>query len=187
VLLLNGSLEVKFFNLVATVCAVLLPSSAALAQTAPAAASGPALSVGATVYDPQGAEVGKIASMAADTLVIDTGAHKATLPKSAIGKGAKGPTVTITKAQIDAQVAAATEKASAALNAALSPGAEVRGKAGAPIGTVKEVKGDQVVIDRASGPVSLTKQAFAVGPQGLTISLTAAELDAAAQSASPTS
>lgn len=177
----------KFFHILASVSAVLLLPSAALAQTAPAAASGPALSVGATVYDPQGGEVGKIASMAADTVVIDTGAHKATLPKSAIGKGAKGPTVTITKAQIDAQVAAATEKASAALNAALIPGAEVRGKAGAPIGTVKEVKGDQVVIDRASGPVGLTKQAFGVGPQGLTISLTAAELDAAAQSASPAS
>lgn len=177
----------KFFHLVASVSAVLLLPNAALAQAAPAAATGPALTVGGTVYDPQGGEVGKIASMAADTVVIDTGAHKATLPKSAIGKGAKGPTVTITKAQIDAQVAAATEKASAALNAALIPGAEVRGKAGAPIGTVKEVKGDQVVIDRASGPVGLTKQAFGVGPQGLTISLTAAELDAAAQSASPAS
>lgn len=53
------------------------------------------------------------------------------------------------------------------------------------VGTIKEVNGDQVVIDRASGPVSLTKKAFASGPQCLVISLTAAEFDATAKAISP--
>lgn len=137
------------------------------------------------VYDLQGAEVGKVDSIVNDVVVIDTGAHKAALAKSSMGSSPKGPTVSLTKAQLDAQVAAAMEKAAAELNAALVPGAQIRGKAGAPIGAVKEVNGDQVVIDRPAGPVSLTKKAFAVGPQGVTISLTAEELDAAAKAAAP--
>lgn len=164
--------------------AILLPG-AALAQAPAPATAGPALSVGVTIYDPQGGEAGKIDAITNDAVVLDTGTHKATVPKSAFGSGAKGPTITATKAQIDAQVAAALDKAAGELNAALVPGAEVRGKAGVVVGTIKEVNGDQVVIDRASGPVSLTKKAFASGPQGLIISFTAAELDAAAKAALP--
>lgn len=175
----------KLQHLIVLASAVFFVPGAALAQAPATAAQGPALSVGAVIYDPQGGEVGKIDSMTNDAVVIDTGAHKATLPKSAFGSSAKGPTVTITKAQIDMQVAAALEKAAAELNALLVPGAEVRGKSGALVGTVKEVNGDQVVIDRASGPVSLTKAAFSANPQGLVISMTAAELDAAAKAVSP--
>ena len=158
---------------------------AACAQAASAATS-PALTVGATIYDPQGGEVGKIDSVSQDAVVIDTGAHKAALPRSAFGSGTKGPTVTITKAQIDEQVLAATQKAAAALDAALVTGAEVKGKAGTPVGTIKEVNGDQVVLDRPEGAVALSKKAFSAGPQGLLISFTAAELDAAAKAAAPT-
>jgi hypothetical protein len=46
------------------------------------------------------------------------------------------------------------------------------------------VKPDLIVIDRAAGPVSLTKKPLG-GAQGLFISLTAAELDAAAKQAKP--
>lgn len=158
---------------------------AAYAQAPGPAVQAPTLSVGAVIYDPQGGEVGKIDSFTNDAVVIDTGAHKATLPKSAFGSSAKGPTITITKAQIDAQVAAALDKAAAELNALLVPGTEVRGKSGVLIGTIKEVNGDQVVIDRPSGLVSLTRAAFSASPQGLIISMTAAELDAAAKAVSP--
>ena len=112
----------------------LLAASAALsipgmvsAQAPINAASGPTLTVGATIYDTQGGEVGKIDSMSADAILVDTGAHKATLPKTAFGSGEKGPTLTVTKAQIDEHVAAATQKANAALEAALAVGAEVKG------------------------------------------------------------
>lgn len=177
----------KLFHFVVAASSVLLVPAVALAQTAaPAAApaaAGPALEVGTIVYDQQGAEVGKIASVSGDVITIDTGNHKAGLPKSAFGAGAKGPTVTITKVQIDAQVAAAMEQAAGALQAALVPGAQVYGKSGTLIGTIKQVNGEQVIIDRPSGSVSLTKSAFSVGAQGLTISVTAAELEAAAKAA----
>lgn len=188
----------KILHSLAAVSALAFVPGVALAQAAPAAspaspaASAPApasagatagvnLAVGTPVYDPQGGIVGKVDSVAADAVVVDTGNAKAALPKSAFSTGAAGATVTVTKAQIDAQVAAGSEK----LQAALVPGAEVRSKEGAPVGTIKEVVGDQVVIDRASGAVSLTRTAFAEGPQGLSIGLTSAELDAAAKQAAP--
>lgn len=179
----------KLQHLIVLVSAVVFVPGSALAQApAPApGAQGPVLSVGSVIFDPQGGEVGKIDSMTSDAVVIDTGAHKATLPKSAFGSSAKGPTITITKAQIDTQVAAALEKAAAELNALFVPGTEVRGKSGSLVGVVKEVNGDQVVIDRASGPVSLIKAAFDASPQGLVISMTAAELDAATKAVSPKS
>lgn len=171
----------KVLHFFVTASIALGMNGSAWAQAAAPAA--PSVAVGTTVYGPQGGEVGKIDSVTSDTVVIDTGAHKATLPKSALGSGDKGPTITVTKAQIDEQVAAAIAQASAALDSALVSGAEVRGKAGAVVGTVKEVTGDQVVLELPSGPVSLTKKAFAAGSQGLSISLTVEELQAAAEAA----
>jgi hypothetical protein len=99
------------------------------------------VAVGGTIFDPQGGEVGKIVSMTGDAVVVDTGDNKATLPKSAIGSGPKGPIIAMTKAQIDEQVAAANQKASAAVEAAMVTGAPVKGKAGGAIGTIKGSEG----------------------------------------------
>lgn len=170
----------------AALAGLCVPAIAAAQNDAQATAS-QALNAGVTIYDPQGGEVGKIESISGDNIVLDTGTSKATLPKSAFGKGAKGPIVNATKAQIDTMVAAANAKSTAALEAAFVPGAQVHGKAGALVGTVKEASGDNIVIDRPAGLVTLTKQAFAVGPNGLTISMTAAELEAAAKAAVQTS
>lgn len=175
-------MKVPYFALVASVG--LIAPATAFAQ-APQAAASSALVVGAMTYDPQGGEVGKIESISNDAIVINTGASKAALPKSAFGTNAKGPMVTMTKAQIDEQVAASAQKSAAALEAAMVVGAEVKGKAGTLVGTIKEVKPDLIVIARTAGPVSLTKKAFGLGAQGLFISLTAAELDAAAKQAKP--
>lgn len=177
-------MRVKSLVLAAT--AALSIPAAASAQAAATAPATPNLTVGTMIYDPQGGDVGKIDTVSGDAIVVDTGAHKATLPRSAFGTGVKGPTVTITKAQIDEQVAAAAQKAAAALDAALVVGAEVKGKAGTPVGTVKEVSADKVVIDRAAGPVALARNAVGLGAQGLFISLTAEELDAAAKPAAAT-
>jgi preprotein translocase subunit YajC len=175
----------KLSGLTMAVLATLVAPTIASAQGAAATtATSQPLAPGATVYDPQGGVVGKIDSIAGDNVVIDTGTSKATLPKNAFGSSAKGHTVTATKAQIDAMVAAASAKSNAALEAALVTGAQVFGKAGNLIGTIKSIEGDQVVLDRTEGPVSLARQAFALGTNGLTISMTSAELDAAAKAAS---
>jgi len=152
-----------------------------VAQAAPKASVGTTLTVGTTVFGNDGGEVGKIVSAASDSVVVDTGAQKATLPKSAFAIGAKGPSINATKAQLEQLVAASAAQSNAALTAALIPGAEVRGKAGTVIGTIKEVSGDQVVLNRTEGGlVSLGRTAFSKTDTGLSISLTASELEAAA-------
>ena len=175
----------KLSHLATALIGALLVPAGALAQAAPApAAAAASLAVGGMVYDPQGGEVGTIESVSGEAVVVNTGANRATLPKSAFGSGAKGPTVNATKAQLDAAVAQVAAKTDAALDAALVAGAPVLGKAGSPVGTIKEVNGDNILLDRPSGPVTLTKQFFAAGANGLTLKLTAAELDAAAKAAS---
>ena len=170
-------------HLTIAVLAAAMAPTAAFEQGAPASPASPALAAGSMVYDPQGGEVGKVDSLSGETVVLDTGTHKATLPRNAFALSAKGPTINVTKAQLDDMVAAAAAKSSAALDAALIPGAPVHGKAGALVGTIKEVEGDQVLIERAEGVVSLTRKAFTVGSAGLTIWMTTEELDAAAKSA----
>lgn len=161
-------------------------SAAAVAQPQPAPmASTPPVAAGAVIYGPEGGVVGKIESVSGDNVVLDTGSVKATLPKSAFGSGPKGVSVTATKSQIEQLVSASAAKVAAALDAALAPGAEVRGRSGALIGTIKEVKGDMVLLDRPEGPVNLAKNAFANGANGLSISMTVDELDAAAKAAAP--
>lgn len=175
----------KVFHFLVAAAAVASVPALAQAQTAPAANAAATVAVGGTIFDPQGGEVGKIVSMTGDAVVVDTGTNKATLPKSAIGTGPKGPIIAMTKAQIDEQVAAANQKASAAVEAAMVASAPVKGKAGGAIGTVKEVKGDQVIVARSAGSVALPKTAFGLGADGLFISMTAAELDAATKAAAP--
>jgi hypothetical protein len=177
-------MKLSNFVVAVAIAGASFSSAAVFAKAAAPAASQPSFAAGAVVYDPQGGEVGRIASVAADTVVVDTGTNKATLPKSAFASSAKGPTINATKAQLDQLVTASLAKADAALDAALVPGTQVHGKAGAVIGTVKEVSGEQVVLDRIEGgPVSLNKAVFVTGASGLSISLTADELQAAAAQA----
>lgn len=167
-----------------------LAASAALAAAiVPAAVHAQAaagVTAGATVYDPQGGEVGTIANVAGGNVVIDTGNNKATVPGAALTKGPKGPQIAYTKAQLDAAIEAAAGKAQAALEQALVEGAAVAGKNGTAIGTVKEVQDANVVVARPDGTlVALPKNAFMVGAQGLQISMTAEQLAAQVQSAAP--
>lgn len=167
--------------------AALTVPAAAYAQasaTAPAAGTAEAsLTTGAKVFDAQGAEVGTIESVAGGNVVVNTGTNRATLASSAFGTSAKGPTLNTTRAQLDAAVVAASAKANDATKAALVAGAEVRAKAGAVVGKVKEVQGDNVVLERDAGPVALTAQYFTTDANGLVLTMTAAELDAAAKAA----
>jgi hypothetical protein len=56
---------------------------------------------GDTVYDPAGEVVGTVESVAGDNFVISTGANKASLPLSALAGGEKGPTIGMSKSQLD--------------------------------------------------------------------------------------
>ena len=141
------------------------------------------VAAGATVYGPDGTAVGTVASIDAGTVMVDTGTYKAPLPESAFGKGDKGPTITVTKAQLDEMMAQQVAAANAARDAKLVAGAAVVSPKGAALGTVKSVDGDAVVLDSPSGPVALKRAHFALDANGALIALFTAEQVAAAAAA----
>lgn len=151
----------------------------AAAATFPAAALAQ-VTAGAKVYGPQGGEVGTVVSVDAGVVTVDTGTHKAPLPQDAFGKSDKGPTITVTKAQLDAMMAEQLAAANAARDAKLVAGAAVASPKGAALGTIKSVEGDAVVLDSSAGAVSLKREHFALDAQGALIALFTAEQVAAA-------
>lgn len=167
-------------------------SSASFAEpAASAAATASPPAVGATVFDPQGGEVGKITSVANGVAVIDTGKHKATVELGFIAAGKTGPVIGYNRGQLDAAVEAASAQAAAALDAALVAGAEIKSQDGVVIGKVSKVDpAGTVVVERASGkPVALPKDTLTLANGSLSLLFTAAQFDAvvgkAAGSAAP--
>lgn len=174
----------------------LLAASSASAQTssapatapAPAATAAPAtganVAAGATIYDTAGGTVGTVASVSGGVAVIDTGTHKAGVPLTSIGTGAKGPTMAMTKAQLDAAAAQQQTQAQAQLQASLVPGAQVRGLEGTNVlGTIKSADAQFVTLTTAKGDVKLPASGFSMGPNGLIVGLTAAQFNAAVSQA----
>ena len=158
-----------------------LPAFAQATQSAPSAAAASAANVtpGATVVDTTGAPVGTIESVSGGNAVLSTGTVKAAIPVSSFAKGANGLVIGITKADLEAKVQAATKPAE------ITAGMTVTGPGGAAVGKVDAVSGDLVTVATANSKAQLPKTAFAQGPNGLVIGLTADQIDAAAKAAAP--
>jgi len=158
-----------------------LPAFAQATQTAPATAGAPAaganVTVGASVVDTKGQPVGTIESVNGANAILSTGAAKAAIPVSSFAKGPNGLVVGISKADLEAQVAQATKPRE------ISVGMAVSGPQGAPVGKIEAVTGDMVTVATANSKAQLPKTAFAQGPNGLVIGMTAEQLDAAAKAA----
>lgn len=158
-----------------------LAAAAALAfLSAPAFA---AVSVGAKIYGPDGAEVGTIEKIEGDNAVVNTGTVTATLPTSVFGEGDKGPTIGWNKAELEAAVTEAEQETAAALAASLMAGTEVFSVDGQSLGQIQSIDGEFVVVELASGPVSLPKGQMAMQSEKLTFLATAADVQAAAAAA----
>jgi len=165
--------------------ALALPAFAQATQPAPAAAAAPAtagagVTAGAAVFDASGNPVGTIESVSGANAVLSTGTVKASIPVASFAKGAKGLVVGITKADLEAQVAAATKPTN------IAAGMAVSGPQGNPVGKIDSVNGDMITVATANTKVQLPKTAFAQGPNGLVIGMTAEQLDAAAKAAGAT-
>ena len=155
---------------------------AAIALSATPALAQSGVSVGATVYGPQGNPVGEIVTVDGGQVIVDTGKHKVPLQLEAYGQGEKGPTITVTRAQLDAMMDEQLAAAAAKRDAALVAGAPVKTADGADLGTIATVDGDNIVINRdgnASNKVTLLREHFDALDTGLTARLTAAQIDAA--------
>lgn len=181
----------KRYEILAAVAAAALTPTVAAAQTAPATAPATGaqatatVTTGATVYDTSGGVVGTVASTDGTNAVIDTGTNKAAIPLTSLGKGAKGPVLAMTKAQLDAAAGAQQQQASAAFRAQLATGASVYGTGGAKLGTIKAVDATNVTLTTDKGDAKLPITGFGPGPQGVTIGMTAAQLSAAMGAAAP--
>jgi preprotein translocase subunit YajC len=119
---------------VAETAASPAPSTAANAPAGTAAAptSGPAnVTAGAKVADAQGGAVGTIESVSGANAVISTGTAKATLPLTAFAQGPNGLVIGMSKPDLEAAIAMATGKQTAAG----SPGAATASAATTPAAT----------------------------------------------------
>ena len=163
----------------ATALSLATVSGAAFAQAA-------SVSAGQTVYGPDGGEVGKIDKVENGTAIVNTGTHTLGLTLDKFGKSPKGPSISVTKAQLDELVEKANAEAAAKLDAALVVGAAVVDNAGAALGTIDKVDGDNIVLKTDKGPVSMTRKYFAMNNGTLTALVTKdqvlASLDASSKS-----
>ncbi len=164
------------FALIAVQATAPAPTPASSA-TAPASTT---VTVGATVYDGMNIAVGTIASVTGDIAVIDTGTNKVGYPVASIGIGAKGPTIALTKAQLDASAAEQQAKAAIDLTAKLVAGTSVRSRNGTTsVGTIKAVDSEFVTLTTAKGDIKFPKAGFSLDAQGVIIGFTADEFNTA--------
>ena len=130
--------------------------------SAPALAQGAGVTVGATIYGPDGAAVGTIEQI----------------------EGDNGPTIGWNKADLEAAIAASEAEAQAALEAKLAAGAEVYSVDGVLLGTIESINEEGlIVVELASGPVALGKEQMTLQGDKLTFLATSADVEAAAAAA----
>jgi preprotein translocase subunit YajC len=171
----------------AALAALAGPASAQPAQAAaqPANSVGAAANwaAGAKISDTAGGEVGTIASVDGDFIILKTDKHEVRLPKTSFTAHNGGFIMSMTRAQVNAEV----EKALASANEKIAPGAEVSGSQGGKVGTIDSADAEFVTVKLTSGKlVRLPRSGVAPGPNGAVVGLTVAELEAAASAAGST-
>jgi hypothetical protein len=130
------------------------------------AAHAQGVAVGATVYGPEGNPVGTIESVADGVVTVDTGKHRAPLPADAFGEGEQGPTITVTKGDLDAMLDQRLAAANEARDAALVETAAVITADNQPLGVIKSVEGDAVIVTGSESDLNLLREHFAVDQSG---------------------
>lgn len=133
--------------------------------------------VGGAVVDTTGASVGTIASLTADTAVIDTGTNKVSYPVASMTPGPNGAIIALTKTQLDASFVEQQAKAKADLQARFVAGTPVFASDGTTqIATIKSADAQFVTVTATSGAdVKLPVAGFAAGQTGVVIGLSAAD------------
>lgn len=151
----------KFAKLAVLATAMAVTPIAANAQDA-----------GATVFGNDDAPIGTVETNDGATVVVDTGKHKAPLPANLLAEREGKWTVNATKGQIDGMMDAQVAQANAARDAALVEGAAVVSADGMPAGTVYTIDSeDAVIVQNDMGIVTLTRDSFAVNPEGALMAL----------------
>lgn len=162
----------------AAALAITAVPGAAQAQDSGATATA---TVGATVYGNDDMEIGTIESVQAETAVLLVEGMRAPVPLASFGPSDNGPTLNATKGQVVGMLQAARQQAEAARDAALIVGTDVSTVKGMPIGAVKSVDGDNIVVSHGNGAVALLRNQFAVANGQLVALVAMADIMAAIQ------
>ena len=153
--------------------AAALSTAPLLTFAAPASAQS-AVQAGAVVKDPQGGEVGTIASVEGGQVVLRTDRHQASIPASAITAGPNGLVINITRDALNTRL----DQMLAQAQQAITVGAVVHDREGAVVGPIEAVEEQTVTIRVGERQVQIRKAAVGSGPGGLVIGTTLAELQA---------
>ncbi len=147
----------KFKTMLATAAAFTLATTAQ-AQVGP--------SVGATVYGPEGAEVGTIDSIEDGIIVINTGTYSVPMGENSFGEGELGPKVSVTKAQLDQYMQGQEAEMAAKLDAVLVADAVLLSADGFEVGTVTAVEADAALVLIDGNPARFGRDQLAVNENG---------------------
>ena len=173
----------------ALAAAALTTTAAVAPGVAVAQEAAASVAAGTTVYGNDGAEIGTVETVDGETAILVVDGMKAPVPAAAFGTGENGATLNATKAQIVGMLQAAQQEAMAKRDAALVVGAEAVTAKNAPLGTVLEIEGDNVIIARGgdeANKITLLREHFAAAPDGsLMALLTNEQIDAAMAASAP--
>lgn len=169
----------------AAIAAASLAPIAASAQGAAATASS-APTVGAKVYDTEGSEVGTVESVQGGVVTVNTGTARAGLPSTAFAMREKGPTISMTKAQLETAVNGAAAQTGAAKDAAMVVDAPVKSSDGVVLGTISKVAGDDVTVQLSNGSSAVLKKSYlGLVNNALTLGMTADAFNKQTQASAP--
>lgn len=125
-----------------------------------------AVQAGATVYGSDGGAIGTVERAEGEVVLLAVGERHVPVPAGAIASRDKGPTLNITRAALVSQFDQQVAKYEAQLNAALKAGAAVQTADAQPLGVIKQVSDDTVVVDGDLGSLNLPRALFGVDQQG---------------------
>lgn len=142
--------------------------------------------VGAAIRDMNGQAIGKVASVDADGVVIDTGSMKVKVPLIAFGRDNNGLLIGITAQKFAELTSKAHAQSAAAAPAKPEPrpatvadiatGAPLRDSEGKLVGKITFVSADGATIDTGQTKVKLPIDSFGVDTAGLVLPITLLKL-----------
>jgi preprotein translocase subunit YajC len=154
-------------------------SMAAIPAAQPAFAQAATIAAGAKVLDTNGGEVGTVTAVSGDMVTLKTDKHEVAIPKTSFAVTEKGLLFAMTQAQLNAEA----EKAQVKPADLLKVGAVVRDNVGGTVGTIEAVDSEFATVKLPNLSVKLNRSAFAAGPNGLILGMTAAQMEAQAAAA----
>lgn len=157
------------------IIAASLAGSPSFAQAALAAQAAPTPRVGMQVVDTKGRPVGMVTAMKGGNLIVRTDRLEATLPASSFTVQDGKLWFAMTRDQLNASI----EAAAAAAEAALAPGASVKGAEGHVIGTIEAIDQEFATIKTVGGKmIKVPRAGIAASGDGAVIGMTAEQLEA---------